>query len=905
MNGAPQADPEPMRILFFTRHFAYLRLFEAPIAELARRGHAITLVADREEAMGGRTLAERLATQYPNVRLDVTPGRAAGHWGEFARRLRLGLDYLRYLDPRYDETPHLTARARERAPQLVVGLAARYRTPDQRQRLAGMLRSLERALPRARHLEDFIREQQPDVVLITPLVELGSPQMEHLAAAKAVGVRTILPIASWDHLSSKALVRNLPDAILVWNEVQKREALEMHGVPPELVTVTGAQCYDQWFDRTPSRTRAEFCSRVGLRGDQPYVLYLCSSLFRGTASEAHFVESWVAALRGSTDPRLKNIGILIRPHPQRLKEWQAVDLSGYSNLVFWGSHPIDADAKNDYFDSMYYSAAVVGLNTSAFLEAAIVGKPAHTVLVEEISKDNQEGTVHFHYLTDVNGGVLRVSRSFDDHLAQLASTLAGDGGGDPKASAFVDGFIRPFGKDVVATPRFVDAVERVGSMPRPASVVPSARDLAWRLPAYPLALALDVMLRTQPWRKDTRRVWRKRLLDGRRRVFVSLKQYAQRQLGEKELVATASAPSALTPKVGHRRDPAKKPVGWDLPESEEVREQVTMLGRSGRPIIVGPWLSETGFELLYWIPFVAWARAYGNFDPGQMTVISRGGVSSWYRHVTTQYEDILSLYTPDEFRQGNEARIRGQAGRQKHLAASAFDQEIIRRVSEKRNLKGALVLHPSLMYRLFEQFWFQKTSVALVEAFTSFSPIVPAELGSLKAYLPERYVAAKFYGNVALPETPENRAFVASYLEELTRHTDVVLLDTGVRFDDHEDMPRVNRSRLHTLESLMTPDTNLDVQTRVIANAQAFVGTYGGFSYLAPFLGVHTLAFYSHVTGFRFDHLEVAKRVFSAMRLGTFVEIDLRSLDLMRRGFGGAPGTAAVTDDALTGGTRR
>ena len=33
---------------------------------------------------------------------------------------------------------------------------------------------------------------------------------------------------------------------------------------------------------------------------------------------------------------------------------------------------------------------------------------------------------------------------------------------------------------------------------------------------------------------------------------------------------------------------------------------------------------------------------------------------------------------------------------------------------------------------------------------------------------------------------------------------------------------------------LMTPETNLDVQTRIISAADAFVGTYGGFSYLAP-----------------------------------------------------------------------
>jgi hypothetical protein len=171
--------------------------------------------------------------------------------------------------------------------------------------------------------------------------------------------------------------------------------------------------------------------------------------------------------------------------------------------------------------------------------------------------------------------------------------------------------------------------------------------------------------------------------------------------------------------------------------------------------------------------------------------------------------------------------------------------------------------------------------------------------------LPERYVAAKFYGNTALPDTPENQAFVASYLEELTRYVDVVLLNTGQRFDDHEDIAggqgNVNRGRIHTIDALMTPATNLDVQTRVIAGAEAYVGTYGGFSYVAPLVGTHALTFYSHITGFRFDHLEVAKRVFSGLRKGSFVEVDLRSVDLLRLGFGG--GSTHVTD-ALAGVTR-
>jgi hypothetical protein len=840
--------------------------------------------------MGGRQMVEALAARYPEITLGSAPGRTGGAWADVARRLRLGLDYLRYLDPRYAATPHLRARSKERAPRVVVWVSDLpfLRSAGGRRLLLTLLRTLERGLPISQEIAAYLREQRPDIVMMTPLVELGSPQLDYLAASKAEGLRTVLPVASWDHLSSKALIREAPDRVLVWNDTQKAEAIGMHGVPEGRVVVTGAQPFDLWFNRQPSRSRADFCRRVGLRADRPFVLYVCSSLFRGTADETAFVEQWIASLRGSADPRLGDIGILIRPHPARLDEWKHVDLSGYRNLAFWGAHPVDAEAKDDYFDSMYYSAAVVGLNTSAFIDAAVVGKPTHTILIDEISRHNQEGTVHFHYLLTLNGGLLRAARSFDEHLRLLAESLTGEGGGDERAGRFVDAFIRPFGRDNASTPRFVDAIEELGREPKPQPAGEDLVRLLCRLPLYLLAGALHLLLETQPWRKRTRLGLKKLWQDGRRRAFVALKQFAQAQLGEKEVAAGPPAvSSALTPKPGRPRDPAKKLAGWNLPEAEEVRELVTALGRSGKPILLGPWLSETGFELLYWIPFLTWARTYGNFDPSQLVVVSRGGASAWYRLITPHYEDVFSFYTPDEFRRRNEARILEQSGRLKHVDITSFDREIIARVSERRGLRGVKVLHPSVMYRLFDAFWFQRAPITLVEAFTSFGPLPASDLGALRDHLPSRYVAAKFYGNTALPDTPENHAFASACLEQLTQHIDVVLLNTGHQFDDHEDMPARNRSRLHTVEHLMTPDTNLDVQTRIIGGAQAFVGTYGGFSYLAPLCGVDTLAFYSHVSGFRFDHLELAKRVFSGLRKGAFVELDVRSVDLLRLGFGG------------------
>src|SRR5262249_33198542 len=121
--GRAAVGRSPVKILFIARHYSYLRLFESAIAALAARGHEIVLAADREEALGGRGMVERIAAAYPNVTLTEAPGRHAGAWSELARRLRLGLDYLRFLDPRYAGTPHLRRRSRDRAPRSIVRLA--------------------------------------------------------------------------------------------------------------------------------------------------------------------------------------------------------------------------------------------------------------------------------------------------------------------------------------------------------------------------------------------------------------------------------------------------------------------------------------------------------------------------------------------------------------------------------------------------------------------------------------------------------------------------------------------------------------------------------------------------------------------------------------------------------------
>ena len=467
-----------MKILFFGRHFTYFRNFESVLRGLAERGHHIHLAADRDESTGGLQLVQTLAATYPNLTYGEAPPRAADDNAWVANHLRLGLDYLRYQHRIFDNAPTLRNRARDRTPAvfLTLGqLAQRFGEPVRRL-FAGIVRRLERYVPEDPAIGEYISSHAPDVVLITPLINLGSSQIEYQRAARRLGIPTALCVWSWDHLSSKALIRDAPDRVFVWNDVQRREALDLHGLPADRIVVTGAQNFDQWFNRQPSRDRADFCAHVGLPGDRPFVMYACSTLFDHSPPEAKLVVEWIRRLRASRLPHLQNVGILVRPHPSRMFEWDDIDLSTMGPTVLWGRNPLDPVSKADYFDSMYHSAAVVGLITSAFIEAGIVGREVHTVLDPEF-EDNQLGTVHYHYLTNTAGGLLVVGRGWDEHLRKLDETLAKPT--QDVMKPFIKEFVRPHGLDVAATPRFVEQVEAMaGLRVRPAR--PDVLAFVWR-----------------------------------------------------------------------------------------------------------------------------------------------------------------------------------------------------------------------------------------------------------------------------------------------------------------------------------------------------------------------------------------------------------------------------------------
>jgi len=450
-----------MKVLFFMRSTVYVRNFESTLRLLAERGHRVHVAAEVHRQLDPTDLIGRLCREYEKITHGPVPTPQSQKWPRLGVALRGALDYLRYLRPEYRDAPKLRRRAEVKAPSFVRSALRRpvVNTSLGRSLLGRIIHWCDRAVPRDAAIDAFIAEQAPDLVLVTPLVEPGSPQSEYVRSARAFGSRTGLCVYSWDNLTNKGLIHEALDVVTVWNQPMKDEAIQLHRVPADRVIVTGAAAYDHWFAWKPRETRQAFCARVGLDATRPYVLYLCSSKFIAP-DEVPFVRRWVDETR-ATSATLRDAGVLVRPHPQNTDAWQRADLGDLRNVAIWprtAGNPVDADSRADYFDSIHHSAAVVGVNTSAQIESAIVGRGVYTLLAPEF-RETQQGTLHFRHLQNINGGLLHAAAVMAEHVAHLEAAVRNPQEAAERCRRFVEAFVRPQGIDQPATPRLVAALE--------------------------------------------------------------------------------------------------------------------------------------------------------------------------------------------------------------------------------------------------------------------------------------------------------------------------------------------------------------------------------------------------------------------------------------------------------------
>jgi len=475
-----------MKFLVVVKQERNVATYLDTLRSLIARGHQVTLAVQERDDNRDRRLEAQVGSERfrvvpcPPDRVDTWAKRAA-----LVRRLRDCLHFARRV---FDESPALRARVFQRlhedigggfdADAFAGGLGAL--SDAQIDRLESVLRLAEHSVPTSPLFDEFVQSHVPDALLVSPLVHFGSAQADIAASGRRLGVPVWMLLFSWDNLSTKGCLHVHPDLIFAWNERQRLEAEQLHGFPPQRVRVVGAPRFDEFFTLRPAMTGEEFHAPLGLDASKPTLLYLCSSRLVAPR-ELEFVQRWLAALRASRSDALRECNVVVRPHPDidllptgaryERQHWPAFAAAAAGkqtapDLRAQTARPFDdpraivlrtspRDPRGLY-ESLVHSTAVVGLNTTAELEAGIVGRPVFTV--RPGGEAWQQGTVHFHYLTREHGGFVSVASGLEEHVGQLEAELA-VGIDAAQIRSFIESFLRPHGFDRPVAPLLAEALE--------------------------------------------------------------------------------------------------------------------------------------------------------------------------------------------------------------------------------------------------------------------------------------------------------------------------------------------------------------------------------------------------------------------------------------------------------------
>ena len=434
------------KVLFLSRSIAHFSYYDSVIAGLLDRGAEVVLALDEEWSRnwsGGKDQAIReFMEKHPQLVTSWSVRRSDKH-REAIFALRELRSYRSYL-LRTDTTPFYVERWRN------------YLSPELRKKSEDpkfirwlkspwadlYLRYREWRTPPDRGILEYLAAAAPSVLVLSPANMRFSEETDYLKAAKALGIRTALPILSWDNLSTKGLIQILPEKVFAWNEYQAQDARRFHHVPPSRLEVTGSPFFDKWFDNQAELpTRAEFCRARSLDPRRKILLYLGSSK-NIAPDESWFVEEIRSALSASGDPNLRTCQILVRPHPANANIYKRLAGEGLRVFPEGGALP---ETRADFADmraSFMHADAAIGINTSGMIDSVLAGVPTFTVALDRYAA-TQADSKHYRYLLSRNA--LYLEPSVEAFLVRLGEVFQGRDPNEADRRAFAERFARPRG----------------------------------------------------------------------------------------------------------------------------------------------------------------------------------------------------------------------------------------------------------------------------------------------------------------------------------------------------------------------------------------------------------------------------------------------------------------------------
>jgi hypothetical protein len=456
-----------MKVLFVLDNYSKYFSIDDVVRLLYKRGHNISLIIGLDKKRNTPDDAiQKAKVSLPNLQVEALLKR--GFLRKFARDIRELLNYAHILNNETNRQWDVAKWNRFFHPiawRMITSAAGKKRLKDRS--FQRFLRSVEQKIPVDSRIRNQIKRQKPDLVIVLPLLNADSKENEYVQASIALGIPCVYSMFSWDNIASKGTFQSRPDYNIVWNKPLAEELAQVHDVPSERIFITGAPRFDRLIDGGGGYilSRDEFCRIAGIDRNKKYILYVGSTFlvnneYKKAGNEEAIILEIAEILQ--KDTKTNDINILVRPHPFNSSIAKTLLDSKMPNVFVYpvnGELPDTDEKRGLFYNSIYHSIAVVGVNTTAFLEASALDKPCITILTERFRETQM--LPHFRHLADAD--FLETANGASELAVIIGQIIDGVDTRAKQRREFVRNFLRPAGLDVPAAEVYANLVENIAN----------------------------------------------------------------------------------------------------------------------------------------------------------------------------------------------------------------------------------------------------------------------------------------------------------------------------------------------------------------------------------------------------------------------------------------------------------
>ncbi|MDP3785191.1 MAG: CDP-glycerol glycerophosphotransferase family protein [bacterium] len=270
-------------------------------------------------------------------------------------------------------------------------------------------------------LKKFFDAYKPDLVFLADLFD--NTEAAFLREARRRRIKTVGFLSTWDRVTSRWMIRLLPDELIVFNEELKKESAEYADMPQGKIFVSGAVQLDNHLNHSPA-PREEVARRLSISPKQRYIVY--GPLGRSFDKTAESDQEMVALLNSFIENKQCGFAgtekVVVRFPPndfidtEKLKQLPHIvyDIPGTRFGTVRGQDWDMNGGELDYLtDLLFHSSLVITYYSSLSIDAAVLDKPVINVNfypTDERKRHPYYETTHYSKVKSLGGIALVQSK---------------------------------------------------------------------------------------------------------------------------------------------------------------------------------------------------------------------------------------------------------------------------------------------------------------------------------------------------------------------------------------------------------------------------------------------------------------------------------------------------------------